>query len=89
MRKVLAYDQNLMMCEVIFEKDAIGSLHSHPHGQITYVAVGTFAFTVNGETTIVGAGDSILIPSEAAHGVKALEKGILIDVFSPMRKDFV
>jgi quercetin dioxygenase-like cupin family protein len=64
-------------------------VHSHTHQQITYVAEGSFEFTIDLETEVVGAGDSLYIPANAVHGVKALEAGILVDVFTPMRKDFV
>lgn len=88
-RKVLSYTEELMMCEVSFDTGAEGKLHSHPHQQMTYVAEGSFEFTIDGETEIVGIGDSIYIPADAMHGVKALEAGILVDVFTPMRKDFI
>lgn len=88
-RKVLCYDEHLMMCEITFEKDAVGTMHAHPHRQITYVAKGSFRFTIADEHFTVHQGDSVLIPSDAIHGVTALEDGMLVDVFSPMRKEFV
>ena len=88
-RKVLCFDEHLMMCEITFQKGAQGNMHAHPHRQITYVARGSFRFTIADETRTVKQGDSILIPPDAVHGVKALEDGILIDVFSPMRQEFV
>lgn len=88
-RKVLAYDKALMMCEVSFELGAQGNMHSHKHSQITYVAKGSFQFTVGEEIKIVSEGDSIFIPPNAIHGVTCLSEGKLIDVFNPMREDFV
>lgn len=88
-RKVLCYDEHLMMCEITFKKGAQGTMHAHPHRQITYVARGSFRFTIADETQTVRQGDSILIPPDDVHGVKALEDGMLIDVFSPMRQEFV
>lgn len=88
-RKILCYDESLMMVEVSFEAGAEGYIHSHPHLQITYVAKGSFEFMIKDEITMVKQGDSIYIPSEAKHGVKALEESILVDVFNPMRKDFI
>jgi quercetin dioxygenase-like cupin family protein len=88
-RKVLSYTEDLMMCEISFDEGSEGTVHSHIHQQITYVAEGSFEFTIDGETEVVGAGDSLYIPANAVHGVKALEAGILVDVFTPMRKDFV
>ena len=88
-RKILTYNDDLMMCEITFQKGARGNTHSHPHQQITYVAKGSFEFTIDGETAVVGHGDSVLMPSNSVHGTVALEDGILVDVFSPMREDFL
>ena len=88
-RKVLSYSEELMMCEVIFEKGSRGMLHSHDHLQVSYVAKGSFEFTVGEKTKIVTKGDSVYIPSGVTHGVYALEDGILVDVFNPMRADFI
>ena len=59
-RRVLAYTDGLMCVENTFEKGAVGALHHHPHTQITYVVSGAFAFTVDGVTRTVHAGDTIL-----------------------------
>lgn len=88
-RKVLTYSDELMMVEVKFEKGARGNEHNHPHLQITYVAEGSFEFTVAGDTKVVKKGDSIYIPSDALHSVIALEESMLVDVFNPMRETFV
>ena len=88
-RKILTYSDELMMCEITFEKGACGNVHSHPHLQITYIAKGSFEFTIDGETKVVKAGDSVYMPSGAIHGVKCLEEGILVDVFNPKRDDLL
>lgn len=88
-RKILAYSDELMMCEITFEKGARGNVHSHEHLQITYIAEGSFEFTIDGETKIVNKGDSVYMPSNSVHGVVCLEEGKLVDVFNPMRKDFL
>ena len=88
-RRVLAYNEGLMCVENTFEKGAIGKLHSHPHTQITYVVSGEFSFTIDGEERIVKAGDTMLKENGVIHGCTCLEAGILLDIFTPMRKDFV
>lgn len=88
-RRVLSYSEDLMMCEITFKKGAEGNIHSHPHLQITYIVKGSFLFTIDGETRQVKAGDSLLMPSGSVHGTVALEDSILVDVFSPMREDFL
>lgn len=88
-RKILSYSDQLMMCEISFEKGAKGNFHRHEHLQITYIAKGSFEFTIDGETKVVKQGDSVYMPSGAEHGVTCLEEGILVDVFNPMRQDFL
>lgn len=88
-RRILAYTDNLMCVENTFQKGAIGALHSHPHTQITYVVSGKFAFTIDGETRTVCAGDTMLKTDGVIHGCTCLEEGVLLDIFTPMREDFV
>lgn len=88
-RRVMAYNDGLMCVENTFEKGAIGSMHSHPHTQITYIASGAFSFTIDGETRTVRAGDTLLKEDGVIHGCTCLEAGILLDIFTPMREDFV
>ncbi len=88
-RKVLAWNDDLMMCEISFLAGAKGNVHSHPHTQVSYVGSGSLRFMVGDETRIVRRGDSVLIPPDTLHGVEALEEAMLVDVFSPARQDFV
>lgn len=88
-RKVLSHSEELLMAEVSFEKGARGNMHKHPHRQITYVAKGKFEFTIDGEISVVEQGDSVFIPGDTMHGVLALEEGILVDIFTPVREDFL
>ena len=88
-RFILAYTDGLMCVENHFERGAVGALHSHPHTQITYVVSGTFSFTIDGETRTVRAGDTLLKEDGVIHGCTCLEKGVLLDIFTPMREDFI
>ena len=88
-RRILAYDENLMGVEVAFEAGAEGAVHTHPHTQMSYVLSGKFSYSVEGEAVILNPGDSIVVPSGLPHGTVCLEKGVLLDVFTPMRKDFI
>ncbi len=88
-RKVLAHSDNIMTVEVHFEEGAIGTMHNHPHEQLTYVLSGEFEFTIGDETKIVKAGDTMYKKPEIMHGCRCLKAGILIDNFTPMRRDFV
>lgn len=88
-RRVLAYCKDLMCVENTFEKGAVGALHHHPHTQITYVVSGKFEFHIAGETRVVSAGDTMLKMNGIEHGCVCLEAGVLLDIFNPMREDFV
>lgn len=88
-RQIMGYNEHIMTVKVKFEKGAVGTTHTHPHAQTTYVASGVFEFTVDGETNIVKKGDGILMEPDVLHGCVCLEAGILIDTFTPMRKDFL
>lgn len=88
-RQFLGYDNQIMMVHVKFEKGAVGSPHEHFHTQSTYCAKGKFEFTIDGETKIVEAGDGVYISPNLLHSAVCLEAGILIDVFSPVREDFL
>ena len=88
-RKIMSYDDKLMVVKVEFETGGIGSLHHHHHTQITHVESGIFEVEINNEKKILKAGDAFYIPPNVVHGAVCLEEGVLIDVFSPMREDFI
>jgi quercetin dioxygenase-like cupin family protein len=88
-RKFLGWDNQIMMVLVKFEKGAEGSPHHHFHTQTTYCAKGKFEFTIDGVKQIVQEGDGVYIEPNLVHGALCLEEGTLIDVFSPVREDFL
>ena len=88
-RKVVAYNENVMCVEVHFKKGAIGAVHTHPHEQISYTLSGKFEFNVDGKKVVLETGDSTFTQPDIPHGVVCLEEGILLDFFTPCRKDFL
>jgi len=88
-RKILGFDDQLMMVCVRFEKDAVGSLHHHVHRQISYIESGRFEVTIDGKKKILEQGDCFFVAPDLVHGVVALEKGCLVDIFTPARADFL
>jgi quercetin dioxygenase-like cupin family protein len=88
-RKILGYDEKIMMVKVDFKKGGIGALHKHPHSQVTFLAKGVFEVQIGEEKKILKEGDCFYIPPDVIHGAVTLEDGLLIDVFSPMREDFL
>ncbi|PCJ96070.1 MAG: cupin [Flavobacteriaceae bacterium] len=88
-RKIMGYDDKIMLVKVGFAEGGIGYEHEHHHSQTTYVASGEFNFTIGGEQRTVKEGDSVYIPPHVLHGATCTKAGILIDVFSPIREDFM
>ena len=88
-RRILGYDDALMMVIVKFEPGAIGALHHHPHRQVSYVVSGKFETEIDGKRKTLSAGDCFFVAPDLKHGVVALEAGMLVDVFAPAREDFL
>ncbi|MGV8095263.1 MAG: cupin domain-containing protein [Mangrovibacterium sp.] len=88
-RQIMGYDDRIMLVKVKFEKGSVGVAHQHPHVQNSYVAEGVFEVTISGRTQLLRTGDSFFVPSDTVHGVQCIEAGVLIDVFSPVREDFL
>lgn len=88
-RKILGWNEHIMMVKVKFEEGAIGSHHQHTHSQTTHIESGKFDFTVGENIHKVQTGDGLYIPPNETHGAKCIEAGVIIDVFSPVREDFL
>lgn len=89
-RKILGTGGSLMMVEVTFEKGGVGELHSHEeHEQVSYIVKGSFEIVVGTQTKVVSAGDSFYAGRNVPHGVTALEDSVILDVFTPIREDFL
>lgn len=88
-RQIYGYDDTIMLVKAQFEAGAIGELHDHFHAQVTYVESGTFKMTIADEERVIRKGDGYYVPPNAVHGCVCIEQGMLIDVFSPLREDFL
>ena len=88
-RKIRAYNREMMLVEVIFDTGAVGADHTHPHTQISYVLSGEFTYHIEGETRVMHPGDSIVVDGGKLHGCTCVKAGTLLDIFAPMREDFV
>jgi len=88
-RKILASGGTMMTVQFAFEKGAVGTPHTHPHEQVGYVLQGRFELTLGNDKTTLEVGDTYYVPSNFVHGVVALEDGVLLDVFTPQRQDFL
>ena len=86
----MVWGEALMVCRLRFAPHVVTAVHSHPHEQITIVERGRVRFTVAGEDRVVKAGDVLHFPPHVQHGATMLdEEVVLVDIFSPIRQDFL
>lgn len=88
-RQILGHNDNILMARVWFDTGAVGQVHAHPHSQVTYIEKGVFDFSIGKDMKRMEAGDCVYIPPDTDHGAVCIEPGILLDVFSPSREDFL
>ena len=82
--------QNLMLCRFRFAPFLVTPEHSHPHEQMSIVVAGKVRFFVEGEERIAVPGDVLQFPADCWHGATMMEEEVvLIDIFSPVREDFL
>ena len=86
----MVWGERLMICRLRFQPGVVTAVHSHPHEQMTIVERGRVRFTIDGATKVVGAGDVLHFPPNVAHGATMLdEEVVLIDIFTPIREEFL
>ncbi len=83
------HTQNLTIARLELLKGAVVPEHSHVHEQIATVERGSLLFHIGGKEVVLGAGQSLAIPSNEPHKVTALEDSYVVDVFSPCREDWI
>jgi quercetin dioxygenase-like cupin family protein len=87
--KTLVYGSRTLMVEFLLAKGSRLPLHSHPHEQIGYLVSGAMVLTIDGERHEVRPGDSWCIPGGEEHGAEAQEESVAVEVFSPVREDYI
>lgn len=88
-RVIKGYIDDLMLVEMTFKAGQVGAPHSHPHRQVGYVVKGSFEGIVDGKKGVLKAGDCYYTQANQVHGMMALEDSVLLDVFTPLREDFL
>lgn len=78
-----------MLAQIWLKKGAIVPMHQHESEQISYVLQGTLKFTIQGSEYIVREGEVLHIPSNVPHQAEALDDCFEMDVFSPIRQDWL
>ncbi len=88
-RKTLAYGQHTLLTEFRMGKGSVLPRHAHPHEQTGYLVSGRMRLTVGRSTIDARPGDSWSIPGKLRHGARILEDTVAIEVFSPVRRDYL
>ena len=88
-QKTLVYGERTLMAEFLLKKGGILPRHSHPHEQTGYLVSGHIVLSVGAGKFDAKAGDSWCIPMGAEHSAEILEDSIAVEVFSPVREDYL
>ncbi len=87
--KTIAFGDLTHLTEFHLAKGSIIPAHSHPHEQTGYLVSGRMSFTIAGKTFETGPGDGWNIPGGVEHRVEVFEDCVVIEVFSPVREDYL
>ena len=88
-QKTLVHGDKTLMVEFRLNKDATLPLHSHPHEQIGYLVSGQIQLTIGLEVHEVLPGDSWCIPGGVQHGAEIVADSVAVEVFAPVREDYL
>jgi quercetin dioxygenase-like cupin family protein len=88
-QKTLAYGEKALMAEFRLKKHAVLPRHRHPHEQTGYLVSGKIRLHIDDQCFECNPGDSWCIPGGAEHGADVLEDAVAIEVFSPLREDYL
>ena len=87
--KTLVHGDNTLMTEFLLEKGRQLPMHSHPHEQTGYLISGHIRLTIGSAEHDVMPGDSWCVPGGVEHGADVVEDSVAIEVFSPVREDYL
>lgn len=88
-QKTLVYGKKTLMTKFSLKKGSRLPKHSHPHEQTGYLVTGRICLSIGSQEYDVMTGDSWCIPSGVEHGAEILEDSVAIEVFSPVREDYL
>ncbi|MBE3563742.1 MAG: cupin domain-containing protein [Hydrogenibacillus schlegelii] len=81
--------ERLMIVRVEGPKGALAPRHAHPHEQMTLILSGRVRFRIGEDQRELGPGEAIHIPSGIEHEAELLTDSVFIDIFHPVREDFL
>ena len=87
--KTLVHGASTSLHEFKLDKGSTIPMHSHPHEQTGYLVSGKMNFKFKDETVLAESGDSWSIPGGEEHGVDVIDDCVVIEIFSPVREDYL
>ena len=87
--RTLAHGERTLLAEVRLARGAVIPEHRHPQEQTGYLVAGRLEFSVAGESLVAEPGSSWSLPADLPHGASALEDSLVVEVFSPVRQDYM
>jgi len=87
--KTLVHGDKSSLSEFHLEKGSTIPKHSHHHEQTGYMVSGRMIFTIEGKDYETLPGNSWCISSNVEHSVEVLEDSVVIEVFSPVREEYL
>lgn len=87
--KTRVHGEKTLLSEFRMAADCRLPSHAHVHEQTGYLVEGRIRLTIGRQTFEVGPGDSWCIPGNTTHSAEVLEKSVAIEVFSPVREDYL
>ena len=88
-KRTLVFGDKTLMTEFRLLKGSTLPGHAHPHEQTGYLVSGRMQLTIGDQTYDTTAGDSWCIPGDVAHSAVCLEDAVALEVFSPLREDYL
>jgi quercetin dioxygenase-like cupin family protein len=88
-RRTLSFGAATLMTEFRLQAGCPLPVHHHPQEQTGYLVSGRLRLTIGGETQEIRPGDSWSSPGGVPHGAEVLEDAVAIEVFSPVREDYL
>jgi quercetin dioxygenase-like cupin family protein len=88
-QKTIVYGDKTLMTEFLLEKNSTLPEHSHPYDQTGYLVSGHIQLKIGNEKFDTHAGDAWCIPVNVAHGAHIIQDSVAVEIFSPVRKDYL
>ena len=87
--RTLAHGERTLLAEVRMIRGAVIPEHRHPQEQTGYLVSGRLEFSIEGAKLVAEPGSSWSLPADLPHGASALEDSVVVEVFSPVREDYL